>query len=836
MIQAGTLAELIERAAGLYPRNVAYIWRPLYRARRFTYADVYSMARGAAALLEDNSIGPGDRVVLWAVNSPFWVAAFFGCQLRGAVAVPLMAQSSPDFVSRIAGITGASAVFRSSALIADMGGIPVFDVEQAVPRDLKEPLEPPPRLEPDDIAQVLFTSGTTGNPKGVPLTHRNLLSNVRDINRLELIRPGDHLMSILPLAHSFEQAASLFTSIALGLTVTQAASLSGPHVRMNMVEDRPSVLVSVPEFLKLAMGQIEARASETGAAANLERLFRIGPKLPFWLRRALARPVLRNFGGRLRLAISGGSALDARVGQKWEALGVRVIQGYGATECSPVITANSLEDNLLSSVGKPLPSVEVKLADDGEILVRGPNVVAGYWNRPDETSERFRDGWYYTDDLGEWDGGGRLHIRGRKKFLIVTPAGENVYPEDIEGELCEEPEVRDAAVLAWQPGGVFEIHAVLLLTPEHAGADARAIAERVNARLQPHQRVQGTSVWDSEDFPRTVTRKVKKNDVRAWLETRASGAAPVSTVPAGAVERAIAQITGVPAEQVLPDMRLEADLKLDSLGRVTLAGAIEESTGLVLDEGQIGPQTTVADIRERLSKREQKQERHAFNEAPLTPWGTAQRAVWQKALIWPIASYFAPTTVTGLQHLDGLNGPVLFCPNHISPIDAAVVLRALPARFHATTAVAAASDVVFDNPAYGRYSGLLERSMNVFPFEREGQIKSSLQYTARLMDRGFSVLLYPEGRISTDGKLGEVLAGAGLIAVEMGAPVVPVWQSGTDGVVPASAVTFVRPKRHPVRISIGEPLRFLPGCPYDSAAREIRGSLESLSGMERPAG
>lgn len=829
MIQARTLAELLLKATQDYGDRTAYIWRPLYRARKITYSGIGAMAASAAATLEKAGVGRGDRVVVWAVNSPYWVAAFFGCQARGAIAVPLMVQSQPDFVARIAQITQARAVLKSPALKADLQGIAVLDIDQAAESAPGESFIPCPGLIPHDVAQILFTSGTTGNPKGVPLTHDNILSNVRDIHRLEIIRPDDRFMSILPLAHSFEQAASLFTSISLGLPVTQAASLSGPHVRMNMVEDRPTVLVTVPEFLRLVMGQIEGRAAETGQSAKLQRLFAAGPKLPFWARRLLARSILRRFGGSLRLAISGGSALDAALAAKWEAIGVRVIQGYGATECSPVITANRIEDNVLGSVGKPLPTVQVQLADDGEILVRGPNVVSGYYNRPDETAERFRDGWYFTDDLGHWDSAGNLYIRGRKKFLIVTPAGENVYPEDIEAELGREPEVRDSAVLAWEPGGKFEIHAVLLLRPEFAGADPGAVAERVNQRLQPHQRVQGASAWDTDDFPRTVTRKIKKNEVRSWLEARAEGSAAVSTVPAGAIERAIAQVTGIPAERVTPEMRLEADLKLDSLGRVTLAGVIEDATGLALDEAQILPETTVADLRDRLNRREQKQEKHDFNESPLTPAGVAWRAFWQRTVLWPILSWLAPTTVSGLENLEGLQGPVLFCPNHISPIDAGPVLKALPARFHSRTAIAAASDVIYDRAGLARYAPLMESLMNVFPFEREGQVKSSLLYTARLMDRGFSVLLYPEGHISPDGSLQELLTGAGLIAVEMGAPVVPIYQKGTDGIVSADAVTFVRPRRHAVEVRIGKPLRLAPGSSFEEATREIRDAILALS-------
>ncbi|MBI3945180.1 MAG: AMP-binding protein [Armatimonadetes bacterium] len=826
-MEAKTLAELVTEAGSRYAGQPAYIWRPGLRAVRFTYGDVYQTARRAAALLEQHGVRPGDRVLLWAVNSPYWVSAFFGCQLHGAVAVPLMVQNTPDFVSRIAEFTEARLILKSPARHIALAGIPALDVESALAAAADDEFTPA-NPDPEDIAQILFTSGTTGVPKGVPLKHRNILANVRDILTLDLITPGDHLMSILPLAHAFEQVASLFTAMALGLTVTQAASLSGLRIRNNMIEDHPTILVAVPEFLKLAVQQIEAKAEKAGRKEKLQTLFRLGPKLPAFVRRRLARPVLSRFGGRLRRVISGGSALDPAVGEKWEALGVPVIQGYGATECSPVVSANRPRGRKVASVGPPLPSVQVKLAPDGEILVKGPNVADGYYRRPDETAERFRDGWYHTDDLGAFDGDGHLRIKGRKKFLIVTPAGENVYPEDVENELNREPEVRDSAVLGRQSDARFEIHAVLLPKPG-AALDARAVVERVNPRLQPHQRVQGVSVWEGEDFPRTATRKVKKNEVLAWLAAReAPEAAAGLPVPVGAVERVVARAVGRPADQIRPEMRLEGDLKLDSLGRVTLVGLIEEELGVVLDEGQIGPQTTVADIKDLVGRREQKEERYEFREWPLSTPARAVRALGWSLFFRPYLRWVARPEVVGCEHLEGLQGPVLFLPNHRSPIDGGVALHALPRRFRRNTAIAAATDVLYEHPATARWAGVVELLFNTYPFDRVGQVKSSLQYTGRLMDRGFSVMLFPEGQMEQEGHLLEVRGGAGIIAVEIGAPVVPVGLTGTDLVVSPKTDRIVLPRRGRVRVAFGEPLRFASGTDYEAAGAAIQEALRRL--------
>lgn len=829
MIHAETLAELVEQASREYAERPAYTWRPGLRALRFTYGDIGRLARRAAALLDREGVQPGDRLLLWAVNSPYWVAAFFGCQLRGIVPVPLMAQNTPDFVEKIARITDAKLILKSSLRPVRVPGVPILSLEASLASDGVPDAFTPALPGPDDACQILFTSGTTGTPKGVVLKHRNILANVEDIVAARIVVPGDHLMSFLPLAHAFEQVCSLFTAMTLGLQVTQAASLSGPHIRLCMEEDHPTVLVSVPEFLKLAMQQVEAKAAERGQGEKLAKLFALGPKLPVFARRRLARPILERFGGRLRLAVVGGSALDPDVGARWEALGVTVLQGYGATECSPVVAANRPGRHKLASVGPPLDSVQVRLAEDGELLVKGPNVVDGYYQRPDETAARFRDGWYYTDDLGEIDSDGHVRIRGRKKFLIVTPAGENVYPEDVEAELAREPEVRDAAVLGWRRNGRFEIHAVLLPRPEARGADMQPVVERANRRLQPHQRIQGVSVWDDDDFPRTTTRKVRKNEVLAWLNARESPEeAPDLSVPVGAVERAIALAAGVPAATIRPEMRLEADLKLDSLGRVTLLGAIEEELGVVLDEGQVGPETRVEEIRRLVHRREQKEERWEFNPRPLGPRAHFVRRVGQALFAWPLLGWYGPMRVEGRERLRDLQGPVLFLPNHTSPVDAGYVVKALPPRFRARSAVAAATDVLYGHPSVKRFSRLVEVLMNTFPFDREGQVKSAMQYTGRMLDRGYSIVLYPEGRMSMTGELLEIKGGAGILAVEMGVPVVPMRTFGIDKIVPPTADRVIRPRRSRVRVVFGAPLRFPPGYGYDRAAQAIGAALAAL--------
>jgi long-chain acyl-CoA synthetase len=296
---------------------------------------------------------------------------------------------------------------------------------------------------------------------------------------------------------------------------------------------------------------------------------------------------------------------------------------------------------------------------------------------------------------------------------------------------------------------------------------------------------------------------------------------------AGALERAVALAAGIPADRVLPEYRLEADLKLDSLGRVTLAGIIEEEMGVVLDEGRLGPSTTVAELKELVSAERGREDRYEFNPRPLSRGARFWRFLLQRLLLFPVIDVFAPMRVTGTERLRGLNGPVLFMPNHISPADG-VLLKAVPEPWRSRLAIAAAADVVYEKPPLKPFARFLELAANIYPFSREGQVRSALQYTGRLMDRGWSILVFPEGRIARDGRLQELRAGAGLLAVELDAPVVPVAVTGTERVVPPDADRLMLPRRAPVRVRFGSPLRFPRGTDYAAAAQRIRTEIESL--------
>ena len=451
-------------------------------------------------------------------------------------------------------------------------------------------------IEPDDLLEIMFTSGTTGDPKGVMLTHRNLTANVEGISQYISCKTSSRLLSVLPLSHMYEQMAGLFIVLNSGASVTYLTSRQPTVLARTMRERKITIMLLVPQALDLLMNGIEREVKRQGREALWNRLLKVAGRTPFPMRRLLFRRVHKQFGGKLDFIASGGAALDPDVGRKWELLGVKIIQGYGTTEASPVISNHNLEERRLDSTGRPLPNVEVKISDEGEIQVRGDNVTPGYWNAPEETAAAFDGDWYKTGDLGFFDDEGFLHIQGRKKDMIVLPSGQNIFPEDIQTVLTKHPNVTDAAVVGLTKGSSVEVHAALIL--DNADTAQEAVSW-TNEQLAEQQRIRGFTVWTDEDFPRTHTLKVKKQLVIDTILGKLQPESPAATAaPSGSGEaRDLRQIIGEVSKREVGDVRddstLGDDLELDSLGRVELLSAIEAELGVYMDESQVGPEVTV---------------------------------------------------------------------------------------------------------------------------------------------------------------------------------------------------------------------------------------------------
>ena len=487
------------------------------------------------------------------------------------------------------------------------------------------------------------------------------------------------------------------------------------------------------------------------------------------------------------------------------------------------------------TVGFPLPGVELRIVDSnnqpvemgevGDIQVRGPNVFTGYWRNANATEQSFRNGWYCTGDLGYLDSDGYLHFKGRKKNLIVLADGMNVYPEDIENCLNLRKEINEAVVIDLpQNGGLVEVHAVIL------AADPENVAQAVrdtNRLLAPHQQVRGFTVWSGEDFPRTHTLKVKRHEVMNVLGADEKLVEVKPEIPSRRTDsdlrHLVAKIAGLPPEKISTQRVLGLDLGLDSLSIVELLCLIEEQMSISVEEGQLPAQATVGDLEALLADVERLEEPTDF---PAWPAGLAARAtriLLQRVLVDPLLAFLCPTQVKGLENLADISGPVLFIANHTSHLDTPVVMKVLLRRYGSRLSAAAAADYWFTNPLLGNLTALL---FNAFPMARQGNARPSMEHIVDLVDRGWSVLIFPEGTRSPNGELQPFKAGVGLLAVELGIPVVPIQLCGLHTILPKGSWV---PRRGPVEVTIGAPLRFLPGMDYVQATQQLEREICRLS-------
>mgnify|MGYP001206084598 FL=1 len=491
--------------------------------RGWSYTQLWSEAGRVAAMLQRRGLRKGDRALLWGPNSPQWVLTFFGCIRAGVVVVPLDLRSGNDFVQRVADKTRPKLAFVSDSAPDRPNTLDVPEIAlERLEDELIEGASPDfVDVTGEDLVEIMFTSGTTGTPKGVMLTHTNLVSNLRAIRQCIPGRIDDRLVSILPLSHMYEQMAGLLVPLGAGANVTYQANLQPAALFKTLQDRRATMLLLVPQALDLFMSGIEHEVRRQGREKVWSKMMTVSARLPFWARRILFGQIHRRLGGRLRFIMSGGAALDPALGEKWERLGVRIVQGYGATEASPVISSHSTANPRFDSAGIPLSNMEVRIASDGEIQVRGPNVTQGYWDDSAQTEAAFDDGWYKTGDQGHLDRDGYLHIKGRTKDMISMPNGFNVYPDDIETVLKRHPDVCDVVVVGLPRGSRVDVHAVYLGIDEETAAKADKWA---NSQLADYQRIRGSSVWPSEDFPRTHTLKIKKTLVIEALAECAEGA------------------------------------------------------------------------------------------------------------------------------------------------------------------------------------------------------------------------------------------------------------------------------------------------------------------------
>jgi long-chain acyl-CoA synthetase len=843
---------------GRHGRDIAFAQRNGYRMAHWSYGDVAGVAAQCAREFEARGVVPGGRVLLWGPNSAEWVAAFFGCILRGAVAVPMDQGATADFAGRVAQQVDAKlfVVGRENAQAwPQRPSLVLESLREAVARHSPGPYTSPP-LGRGSLAQIIFTSGTTADPKGVVISHGNILANLEPLEaamqpylKWERFFHPLRFLDLVPLTHVFGQFMGVWIPPLMGATVHFQETLNPTEIVSTIKRERISVLIAVPRVLDGLRGKIERDLEATGHLESFRREFAASKDDKIIRRMWRFRRIHRQFGWKFWAVISGGATLDAETEQFWGRIGFAAIQGYGLTETTSLVSVNHPFQIGRGSIGKVLKGREVKLDANGEILVRGENIAAGYWQgrevRPISTNENGGEdaGWFHTGDLGALDAEGNLYFKGRRKNVIVTPAGMNIFPEDLEASLRREPEVKDCVVVGLERGGNSEPCAVLLLRDERKVKQPRhaaGIVARVNQSLAEYQRMRSWFLWPEADFPRTATGKPKLPEIRAAVEAQWDTGNGAARLPAsnGGIAEIIAQMQGDHgAAGAEANTNLETDLRLSSLDRVELLGALEDRYQVDLNETQFTAARTVGELETLVRASSPVRSEFVF-----ARWARRWPVTWIRTFIyylltWPATHLMAHPRVFGRENLSDVRGPVLVISNHVIYLDVGFVLAALPARLRHGLAVAMGGERLAQMrqppPEWFFLRRWLHRMnyflvvalFNVFPLPKSSGFRESFRFAGELADHGSSILVFPEGDLTTDGKLQTFRAGIGLLASNLRLPVVPIRIDGAYEIREAGT-RFNRPGR--IRVHIGKPVEFSAGSDPQQIAQELEQRVASL--------
>ena len=845
------LASFVEDFRG-HAAETAVVSHRGVRSYRTTYGELAQLAGRFSAELERRGVAPGERVLLWGENSAEWMAAFFGCLLRGVLAVPLDAAGSPAFVARIIGEVTPRLIVADAARVALIAtGVPVLnlsELEQRLPDDPDFRIDA--AVNQEAPFQIIFTSGTTSEPKGIVHTHRNVLSSLRTIeSEMEKYRRYERwvhplrFLHTLPLSHVFGQFMGLWIPGLLAAELHFVDGLESGRMIQMIRRERISVLVAVPRILALLRAHL--LAWRPSLADEVRRSDGVPVQKRWWRFRA----VHRAFGWKFWAVISGGASLPAEIETFWNRLGFALIQGYGMTETAALITLNHPFRIGRGTIGRALPGRDVRLSETGELLVRGEMVSGSTWQ--EGQMRRRTDEWLATGDLAEKNPSGEYRFLGRKGDAIVSSNGMNIYPEDLEAAMLRQPGVQACAVVSCKLAtGSEPVCVVLFQGDEDAMYTAVGNANRELAEFQQMRRVLR---WPEISFPYTSTGKLLRRTIRDWAcgVVREEGAG--STDP-DFLLATIASITGGSIRNMNSDtLRISEDLHLDSLGRVQLASAIEQRTGMMIDDAQMASLETLGELRriagapapgpsvlptntseapagDGLAVTGTRRSAAVY---PLWPWRKPirlLRSAFVEGVLRPLVGFFLAPRVILAETLP--DGPMLVIANHVTALDAALVLYALPGPLRRRVAVMMSGEMLAGFRSGQLYSAaglaaywLVTAFFNVFPLPRLQGFRQSFAHAGEALDRGYSVLIFPEGTRSRTGEIAPFRPGIGLLAAQAGVPVLPVALVGLDRIRMRGARWF---RSGRLEIRIGSPVLWQAPRPATDWTVELEGALRQL--------
>ena len=853
----------------------------------FSYGRIGREIAAISQFLQSSGVSAGQSVGILMENQPRWGIAFLAAQSAGAVIVPFDILLPAETLAYLVRHSGCRFLISSHPFT------PLLQkIEQALPQPLpslvigagasgsdweqvleqfSQPVELPLVCRGlDEPLLTLYTSGTTGSPKGVILTQRNVFRNLIELLRIVRVSEQDHILCVLPLYHVLALMANFLAPLYVGARVSYLDALDAPTVLRTFREEAISIFVCVPQFYYLVQRRIRQELErlplfKSLLFGRLLTLSRLANRFGWNLGRRLFGPIHRPFGPQMRLFGVGGARFDPEVARWFQALGFSIIQAYGLTETAALVTVTPLGQGV-GSVGRPLPHVELKLDQPdekgiGEVLVRGDNIMKGYWKNPEATREVLSNGWLHTGDLG-FLSDGFLHITGRKKDLIVLSSGKNISPEELEHYYQSRcPFIKEMCILGVAGNSMREekLHAIIVPDFDYAKSQQVANAadmirymfETLSRGLPPYRRVRSFDIW-TEPLPRTTTRKIQRFEVQAQLErgterpaaSRFAEFYQAQTTEESQIFELVRQIKNTPL--IHPQMNLELDLGFDSLERVEFLSSIQEVFQVGIPDEEAAGLFTVQDVVDTVRRKTTREDlqagraRRTWGEILKEPLGgeegrgtlaiLARRPAMERlfAVVSKVGLILAKLLfrlkIRGTENLPR-QGPFLICPNHLSFLDTFLVVSALPQHVTRRLFFLAYSDY-FEGPILS----FLGKLIKVIPVDSDRHLRQSLRRAAEGLRRQLVLCVFPEGERSIDGQLKRFRKGAAILAQEMQVPVVPVAIIGT---YEAWSRGSSKIRLHPVRIRFGVPVRPSPEKnAYDDFNHRLMTAVQEVINQE----
>ncbi len=821
------------------------------RLDTFTYAQMGRLADQIASWLVAQGVTRGDRCAILAENSAHWVAASFGTLRIGAIAVPLDTNYKAKQIATLLEDCGAKVFFTTQRFLPALEEAMQFanvqpavallngsapgrvDWQQLTTLDPK-PLPPCP-AGLSDPAVILYSSGTTGDPKGVVLTHGNLLAEIDAVLTIVKIDQRDCILGVLPLFHALAQIANLLGPAVIGARIVYLETLNTTDLLRALQERGVSTFVCVPQFFYLIHQRVTRQVQKAGWARR--KIFNALLALNGALRRAginlgklLFGKVHAVMGPRMKYLVTGGSRFDPAIGRDLYRMGFGIMQAYGLTECSGAATLLRPGDPEIGSVGEAIPGAEIKTlppdakaetgSKDGEVLIRGPIVMQGYYNRLDANAAALQDGWLYTGDLGYIDSKGRLFITGRKKEIIVLSSGKNIYPEEIEAHYLQSPYIKEMCVMGRarpDEPAAERLHAIVVpdmdVMRERKVLNMREILrfemESLSIGLPSHKRVLSYDIWQ-DDLPRTTTRKLRRFEIEERVREGAAGeqsagAAAAADTPGALSEETqlwmalpdVARALEVIADaartrgNIRPNSNIELELGLDSMERVELLTHLEQMFGTDVPDEVAQKIYTVRELVDATRPADDSGAGAAFGgdawakilkdlpaDSPVLSELSRPKPLFglfefcMLKLIYLVARLLLGLRVSGRANLPA-RGPYLMCPNHQSLLDAFLLMAALPFGVMKQVFFVGASEYF-----QSAFTAWFAKKVNLVPVDPDANLTKAMQAGAFGLHSGRILVLFPEGERSIDGEVKKFKKGAAILSQNCRAPIVPVALDG----------------------------------------------------------